>query len=228
MKDLNQTINKIIKTLSFSKRLAFNECSVVFTDSQIITPIGDIIPVLFNQKSKLSNEIVDLDLLKNLIFILNKNDSIIRLNHVGFGYVVKSKQLEKQRLINLTKKTDKLLYEEESNDFGLWLFLGDTNEWERPLIEFVPVQNNEPNTEYFLPHIQIDIDTTLSLEEIEGLIKKVFKDKITSFHIAVINGITYIVRNRLGVINGVNIFIDLATKSRNVKLHRQNCLKQIS
>ena len=159
---------------------------------------------------------------------MDSNNSIVRLNHVGFGYRVKSQQIERQRLIDLARKTDQYLYEEESNDFGLWLFLGNSEVWENPLLEFVPVEADDPQTDYFLPHIQIDIDTTLNASEIEKVVKEIFHNAITSYHIAVINGITYIVRNRLGVIDGVNIFIDLATNSRNVKFHRQNYLRKIS
>lgn len=227
-KNLYQTLEEIFQILSSCKKLEFGNCPVKVGDSQIITPIGNVTPFLFNQKSKLKDELVDLYLLKNLMSALDSNNSIIRLNHVGFGYGVKSQQIERQRLISLVRKSDHCLYEEESNDFGLWLFLGNTETWEKPLIEFVPVEAEDPQIDYYLPHIQIDIDTTLNTSEIEKVVKEVFHNTINSYHVAIIDGITYIVRNRLGVIDGVNIFIDLATNSRNVKFHRQNYLKKIS
>ncbi|MEK7591830.1 MAG: hypothetical protein AAB508_00375 [Patescibacteria group bacterium] len=227
-KNLYQTLEEIFQILSSCKNLESSNCPVTVDDSQVITPIGNVTPILFNQKSKLKDGLVDLILLKNFITALDSNNSIVRLNHVGFGYRVKSQQIERQRLIDLARKTDQYLYEEESNDFGLWLFLGNSEVWENPLLEFVPVEADDPQTDYFLPHIQIDIDTTLNASEIEKVVKEIFHNAITSYHIAVINGITYIVRNRLGVIDGVNIFIDLATNSRNVKFHRQNYLRKIS
>lgn len=156
------------------------------------------------------------------------NASIVRLNHIGFGYRVKSQQIERRRLIGLIRKTDQYLYEEESNDFGLWLFMGNTENWGKPLIEFVPVEADHPQIDFFLPHVQIDIDTTLNASEIKKVVKKVFNNGIKSYHVTVINEVTYIVRNPLGVIDGVNIFLDLATNSRNVKFHRQNYLRKIS
>jgi len=228
MKNIYQTLQEVFRLVSASKNLDFGNCPVTVNDSQIFTPIADVTPILFAQKSKLENSIVDLSLLKNLIEFLDANNSIVRLNHVGFGYRVKSQQTERQRLISLAQKTDQFLYEEESNDFGLWLFLGNTGVWENPLIEFVPVEKDDPQIDYYLPHIQIDIDTTLTTEEIERIVKEIFHNTIKPYHIAVINGITYVVRNHLGVIDGVNIFLDLATNSRNVQYHRQNILKKIS
>lgn len=228
MKNLYQTLDKVFQLLSLSNKIQLSDCPVRVTDPQIITPIGDVAPVLHRQKSKLKDAIVGLNLLKDLIVRLDDNKSIVRLNHIGFGYRVKSQQTERERLIHLAEKTDQYLYEEESNDFGLWLFLGNTNIWESPLIEFVPVEADDPKIDYYLPHIQIDIDTTLNANEIEKIVTDVFDNTIQPYRVAVIDGITYIVRNRLGVIDGVNIFIDFATNSRNVKFHRQNFLKKIS
>ncbi len=228
MKNVCQTLKEIFQTLSLCKNLDFDGCSVKIDDSQIMTPIGNVIPILFNQKSTLKNDMIDLDVLKNLTTVLDDNHSIVRLNHIGFGYRVQSQQTERQRLINLARKTDQFLYEEKSNDFGLWLFLGNTGIWEKPLIEFVPVEVDDPHIELRLPHIQIDIDTTLGSNEIERVVKDICNSTVTSYHVAKIDGITYIVRNRLGVIDGVNLFLDLATNSRNVKAHRQQYLKKIS
>jgi len=228
MNKLNQNINNIFQILSLNRKINLSDCQIKITDSQIITPVGDVSSILYHNMSALKDSTINLDKLKELILILDKNDSIVRLNHVGFGYLVEDKLLERHRLIDLVRKTDMFLYEEESNDFGLWLFIGDLSNWENPLVEFVPVKNNEQNIDFFLPHIQIDIDTTLNEEEIESLIYKVFDGVVKPYRIAVINGITYIVRNRLGVISGINFFLDLATKSRNVRYHRQNILKKIS
>ncbi len=228
MKNLNNTLKKVIEILSLSNTVDFENCMVKITDTQLITPIGDVSQILFNKTSSLKNELINLKFLNNLISALDKNNLIVRLNHIGFGYLVRSQQSERQRLTNLVKSTDKYLYEEESNDFGLWLFLGNAKEWEKPLIEFFPVEDSHKMVDYFLPHVQIDIDTTLDSREVEHQVKKIFNNSIKSYHIAIINGVVHIVRLRLGVMDGVNIFLDLATKPRNVPLHRQKALKKIS
>lgn len=211
-----------------NKNLLFENSDLFkISSSKITTPVGDPL-TLFKQKSRAKDEIIDLDLLKDFVNYISASDSIIRLNHIGFGYLVDDKQLEKQRLIKSVQKTNLYLYEEESNDFGLWLFMGNIGKWQNPLIEFVPVQKSNENYDEYLPHIQIDIDTKYSSVQIDDLIAKYFNDKVKSYHIAVIDGITYIIRLKIGSIDGVNIFLDLATNSRNVKKHREEFLKKIS
>jgi hypothetical protein len=109
----------------------------------------------------------------------------------------------------------------------LWLFIGDTENWQDPMVEFLPVEKtNDKQAEYWLPHIQIDIDTTLTASEIERILTSVYGGVIQPRAIA-IAGTVYIVRSRLGVIDGINIFLDLATNSRNVQWARQQGLTKI-
>jgi hypothetical protein len=159
---------------------------------------------------------------------LTEKESLVRLSHIGFCYKVSSLKAEKDRLINLVKQSRLHLYQEESNDDGLWFFIGNIEHWEDPTIEFIPIKSTKDKyVDYWLPHIQIDIDTKLSGEEIESIVKSVFGREITPYPIK-IEGTTYIVRNRLGVINGVNIFLDLATSQRNVKYLKQNLWSKIA
>ncbi len=225
---LLKTLKIVIDILSVHKNLSFkNRDLFKISSSKITTPIGDPL-TLFKHKSRINDEIIDLGQLKNLIDHIRASDSIVRLNHIGFGYLVDDKQLEKQRLIKSVQKTNFYLYEEESNDFGLWLFMGDTGKWQNPLIEFVSVEKSNENYDEYLPHIQIDIDTKYSSVQIDDLIVKYFDNKVKSYHIAVIDGKTYIIRVKIGSIDGINIFLDLATNSRNVKKHRKEFLKKIS
>lgn len=230
MSTTNVTINlqKIIKILSKNKHLEFSHTQLgKISENEINTPIGDAISLFSNKKSKLSNDLIDLELLEKLVGRLTKNNSIIRLSHIGFCYKVLSAIDEKIRISNLVKESDLDLYQEESNDDGLWLFVGDANKWEEPVIELIPIEStNDKYVDYWLPHIQIDIDTNLTGEEIDNIVKSIFGNKIIPFCIK-IDGSTYIIRNRLGVIDGVNIFLDLATNSRNVKYLRQELWKKI-
>jgi len=225
---LLRTLKTIIGILSINKNLLFENSDLFeISSSKITTPIGDPL-TLFKQKSRTRDEIIDLGQLKDFVNYISTSDSIVRLNHIGFGYLVDDKQLEKQRLIKSVQETNFYLYEEESNDFGLWLFMGNIEKWQNPLIEFVPVEKSYENFDEYLPHIQIDVDTKYSSVQIDDLIVKYFDNKVKSYHIAMIDGITYIVRVKIGSINGVNIFLDLATNSRNVKKHREEFLKKIS
>ena len=228
MNQLNSTINQLISILSQNKTLNFTHKNFpLFKDEKIITPIGNIGPQLKHDQSSLPNNLVSLDKLQNLLTKLQQKNSLIRLSHIGFCYQVASQKKEVLRLIGAAKTKKISLYEEPSNDAGKWLFLGNISNWQNPVIEFIPIENtNDPNSKYWLPHIQIDVDTKLSGEAIETIVKTVFDKEITPFPIK-IDGITYIIRNRLGIINGVNIFLDLATSSRSVKYLRQDIWKKI-
>jgi len=224
---LLRTLKAIIDILSLNKKLSFKKNDLFeISSSKITTPIGDPL-TLFKQKNRNKDELIDLGQLKDFVNYISTSDLIVRLNHIGFGYLADDKQLEKQRLIKSVQETNFYLYEEESNDFGLWLFMGDTGKWQNPLVEFVPVEKSYENYDEYLPHIQIDIDTKYSSVQIDDLIVKYFDNKVKSYHIAVIDGIAYIVRVKIGSIDGVNIFLDLATNSRNVKKHREEFLKKI-
>lgn len=216
------SLKKILETLNLENDL------LKITNNKIVSPIGDIVPLLIKQKSSLPNQPIDFDKLKKLTDKLS--GSIIRLNHIGFCYKIDSQIQEKQRLINLTKKTKLHLYEELSNDDGLWLFLGNAKHWEKPMIEFLPIEKVTHWVEwkeYWLPNIHIDIDLDLDDKKIINFVKEIF-GKSFEPHLVIINGITYIVRCRLGVIDGVNIFLDLATNARNVESQRKNVLERLS
>jgi hypothetical protein len=226
--NLTYHIEQIISILSSNQNLKFNHPNLPkFLADRITTPVSNMLPLLQRYKSSLFDKECDLKLLTKLIEELNKNNSVIRLSHIGFCYKILSSETEKKRLIGLVKQTKSHLYQEQSNDGNTWLFIGDANNWEDPAMEVVLVEKtNDPQADYWLPHIQIDIDTTLSGREIEKLIWSVFENSIKPFPI-IIEGKTYIIRNHLGVVDGINIFLDLATNERNVKDLRQNGWKKI-
>lgn len=135
---------------------------------------------------------------------------------------------EKKYLLSNIRGNNLYYYQEPSNNEDAWLFLGNKLFWNDPTIEFVLVEKIvEKDSDYWMPHIQIDLDTTLTSKEIIELISEVYSKKITPFPI-VIDGITYIERCFLGRIDGINIFLDLATNSRNVKLLKERVWKEIS
>ncbi len=227
-KNLTTDLQKIIRILSKNKNLEFSHPQLAnISKDKIITPIGDALTLFSNKRSKFSNDLVDLELIEELIDQLTDNKLIVRLSHIGFCYKVSSAKDEKIRVTNLAKQLNLHLYQEESNDDGLWLFVGDASKWEDPVIELLPIENtNDTYVDYWLPHIQIDIDTNLTGKEIDKIIRSIFGKMIIPYYIK-IDGTTYIIRNRLGIIDGVNIFLDLATNSRKVKYARQDLWKKI-
>lgn len=229
--DFITTLTSLFECLSINKKLSItitdNELLSI-SDNKILTPIGNVSPLLSHHKSNLKDQFVSLQSVYKLINNLTENNALVRLNHVGFCYKVSSQQQEKERLIKLLRNSKMHLYEEPSNDESAWLFIGNADRWEDAMIELLPIEKTEDKwVEYWLPHVQIDIDTSLSEQEIKSYIRSNLGDSVTLFSIA-IDGVVYIVRNRLGTIDGINITLDLATNSRNVKYQRQILLKRIN
>lgn len=226
--ELIKIFQQIIDIISQSENLSFDSPKLpIFQGIAINTPIGDVIPLLLSQPSLLPNQLINLDLLDKFVKVLNQKKAIIRLNHIGFCYKVESQEKEKARIVSIVKQSSNYLYQEKSNDPGLWLYIGDIEKWEDPLIELLPIENtNDSGRQYWLPHVQIDIDTTLGSEDIKSIVYFIFGDKIRSSSLS-IDSTTYSIRNRLGVINGVNIFLDIATNARNVKYTRQEMWKKV-
>ena len=220
---------KIFSVLSCNDTLVFKNTHLLdCSDTEISTPVGNILPLLLEHKSKVSDHPVHFELLKQLIDRLTSDQSIVRLNHVGFCYKVSSQEKEKERLKELIKQTEFHVYQEMSSDDGLWLFIGDTSKWEEALIELLPVEKTKDRwVDYWLPHMHIDIDTTFTAQEIENRVRSILNTSIKPYLIT-IDGIVYIVRIYLGSIDGVNIYLDLATRSRNVQFARQHLLTRIT
>lgn len=158
---------------------------------------------------------------------LEKKRAIIRLNHIGFCYKVASRQTERRLLIARAQTKGWHVYEEPSVDEGLWLFVGDTESWQNPLLEYIPVAETKNRwAAYWLPHIQIDLDTSLSEREIKNILRSVFWRK-ASPHATVIDGVVYFVGVWLGVVSGVNFELDLGTNARNTRYAREHILQRL-
>lgn len=224
----NKTLKKYSQKDKVVIRTTGNRELQRISSKGIITPIGIVPKSLFSKPSPLKDAFIDLHLLSAFIKNLSSIDAIIRLNHIGFGYKVDSQNKERKRIKKEASNNNWHLYEIESNDDGLWLFIGDTTNWQDPLVEFAPVAKTEDHyVNYWLPHVQIDIDTNLSESKLERIIHNSFKGDRTAIRSVIIDGIIYVMRIWLGIIDGVNIYLDLATKSRNTEFTRKNVMKKL-
>lgn len=208
-------------------KIVVNEKTLFFlSNKELMLPIAS--ESFFENNNPLKDSFVENEDLKNLIRDLSNLKAIIGLNHIGFCYKCDSQVKERERIKNAVTRTDWQLYEMESNDDGLWLFVGNKDDWHDPLIELLPVEKtNDKWVNYWLPHIQIDIDTKLSHKELEERIKSAFKEKVIPFRSCVIDGVVYGVRARLGNVGGVNIVLDFATKERRIQYSREHLLSKV-
>jgi hypothetical protein len=200
------------------------------SSSEILIP-GLTIPDYFrNNPSPLSNWFVPLEQLKLFIKTLYENVSFFQFNHLGFYYEVDSFEGETSRLLNETERTQWYLYEEKSNyKEEKWLFMGDTTNWEDPMIEFALTQQRKDMwRKYQVPQIQIDINTKLDGFFIEKTAREVFENQVEPFHPIVNNGRPVMTKIWLGTAGGVNIFLDFGTDMRQPKWHRVRLLRKIS
>lgn len=194
--------------------------------------ISSVLPNLIEKlgyyKSPLTNEMRDLNKFQKVIDKMSEQHSFIRLNHFGFCYKVESIEAERIELSNNLKKTSLNLYEEWSDSNSAWFFVGNiADNWQNPLLELIPIVHTEDIwKDYWVPHVQFDIDTTLSEEELRSVITSIFGAEVKP-HPTVIDGITYALRVWLGCVNGVNIYVDFATNNRQVQYHREKLLKKI-
>ena len=155
---------------------------------------------------------------------------LLRLNHIGFEYFAESRDEELSRIKTAIQKSEVFLYEEHSNDpNSAWFFVGDTARWQDPLIEIVPVFRKKGTwAKYWLPQIHLDIDTDLTPEEIFAHIAKQYQGtSVKSFEAVKIEGIVYVVGIWIATSEGINVYLNLATKHRNVPYHRSTMLQKL-
>lgn len=153
--------------------------------------------------------------------------SITGLDHIGFCYTVLSQEKELARIQREMKKNTFHLYEMTSNDLAKWYFIGNARHWKEPMIELLPtLPNNGPELPYWMPHIQIDIETKLDCAEIEKVILEILPDAQPVKFSDPAYGV-YNVRVRLGNVDGVNIMFDIGTNVTNLRWVRKNLLREI-
>lgn len=192
-------------------------------DDELVTPLAeDTLSSLFSYRSKRVEGLIEQSVVKELIDTIRAGENFKGINHIGFCYKVASKENEVKRIVHETSHKGYAVYQEPSNDEAPWLFVGDISEITDPLLELLPHNGSttDPYVDYWLPHIQFDIDTGLSPEEIETLVKKFIRRPFTPYPIR-IDGITYIQRVNLGCIEGVNLMLDLSTNNRDINYRRQ-------
>lgn len=191
-------------------------------DDSLASPIAADMLSLFSYRTSKSDTFRDQAIIENLIAKLKASRNFKGINHIGFCYKVVSKEAEVTRLVGIAKDKNTPVHQEPSIDDGDWLFVGDITDVRNPLLELIPHEGttNDRWIDYWLPHIQFDIDTDLSPKEIKVIVKGFINDPGVP-HAIQIDGITYIQRVHLGCVEGVNIFLDIATNNRDPNYRRQ-------
>jgi len=184
---------------------------------RLVTPIANDTLSLFGHRSNRADGTIPQSSIEELINAIKASGSYKGINHIGFCYKPSSKENAVTAITEAASSKGYPVYQEPSIDDADWLFVGDLSNVTNPLLEFLPNEGTADDRwiEYYLPHIQFDIDTGMTAKEIEILVKKFIRKPFTPYSIQ-IDGITYIQRVNLGCLEGVNLMLDISTNNRDI------------
>lgn len=220
--NLPQFISEKIVITAYGKELIW------ITKDSIESVVASLTNSVFMARSNVPDEF--LSMIDIGVFVKRLQSYIKRLDHIGFCYAISSQEDERERIINEVIKTDWHLYEMESVDLAKWYFIGDKRNWQDPMIELLPVvipHEIPEDLSYWMPHIHIDINTSLSVDEIVKMSTDTFGNTRKPMLYTDPKWGTHCVRIWLGVISGMNFQLDLSTKVRNLEWVRKNMLHEI-
>ncbi len=189
---------------------------------KLVTPIAGDTLSLLAYRSKRANDAIPYSTVKELIDAIKSRDGYRGINHIGFHYKTASKQDAVKEIVKEASDKGYSVYQEPSTDDADWIFVGDLSDVTNPLLEFLPHEGRTDDkwVDYYLPHIQFDIDTGMTPKEIEALVKKIINKPFTPYSIQ-IDGVTYIQRVNLCCSEGVNLMLDVSTNNRDIN-YRKN------
>lgn len=156
-------------------------------------------------------------------FLESISKSIIRLNHLGISYFCEDIEKEIALLKKVTASNDLPLYEEKSGfSSQKWLFTGDFSNWQNSLFEIVLNKGNHIKRDYWRPHFQIDIDTSLSIDEIKKMTDKYLEKDFIRWQLDIPDYGTVLAMGVLGEVNGTKIALGIGTSLRDTEYHRKH------
>ncbi len=235
--ELNRAIIEILSYLPSGNKNSFASLQVMLDHVTILS--GKTSLVRINQDSILLFEGQDIQeriavknspshntvpLPKVKTFLETISTSIIRLNHVGISYSCKEFQDELETYTKIIPSPFTLSREEAHSERDRWYFIGDLRDWKSPLFEVVLTTNRKSPVDKWIPHFQIDIDTTLGAEELQRRLKDTLGSGF-DWTLDIPSEGVVLGMKILGSINGTKICLGLGTDKRDTKYHRQHLLQ---
>ena len=158
-------------------------------------------------------------------FLDEISSSIVRLNHVGISYSCKNYQDETRTYAGMLHSKFNLLQEESDSENSKWYFIGDLTDWRSPIFELILNKPDRSSLGMWVPHFQIDIDTTLDFQGLERRLKSAFGTGF-DWSLEVPNVGVVLGMKILGSVNGTKICLGTGTAKKNTEYHRKNLLKE--
>jgi len=160
------------------------------------------------------------------VFFRQIRDRIVRLNHLGISYSCASIADELNTFRKLLLGTNFKLYEEPANLPGQrWFFVGNLNNWEDPLFELVLTESEKGLHTEWIPHFQIDLDTTLTIQELETMTTEYLHEDFIDWQLYIPDYGVVLAMGRLANVCNRAIYLGLGTDLRNTKMHREKILR---
>jgi len=124
----------------------------------------------------------------------------------------------------LASKSDYYAYSEQSNNPDQrWIFIGNAQNWEKPMCELV--LNRRSSKDFWRPHFQIDVDTTLQRSEVLDIAKKYLGMDFIRWELNIPNYGVVLMMGVLENIGGSKIVLGIGTKLRNTEHLRKGELR---
>ncbi len=191
-----------------------------------ITPQEILLSNKINLLDKIKADTNKTDILaseKVQAFLEEIQTSLIRLNHAGISYFCKNPREEIARYGEALQTSGLKIYQEQSESkYEKWYFIGNKTNYETPLCEIVL---NSATNDWFkdwVPAFQIDIDTNLSMEELEKISEKHFGKNFWNWKIDIPDYGIVLAVAILGEINGIKVTFGVGTNLRKIKDHRES------
>jgi hypothetical protein len=223
LKTFNPLLSKSKFTSTLSDSIAIKTTNGVFVE---MTKNKILFVNKMNLLEKIKPRIMKTDILESQkirAFLNEISPSFIRLNHVGVSYYSEDPIEEIKKYQDTIKETGLKIYQEQSESlYEKWYFIGDRKRYETPLCEIV--LNSASNDWYkdWLPAFQIDIDTSLSMEELEKISEKHFGKNFWKWKLDIPDYGIVLAMAIIGEINGVKLTFGVGTNLRNIELQRKS------
>lgn len=224
----------ILKT--FNPILSKSKFISIFSDAISVKTTNGVFVEITKNKLLLVNKIDLLEKIKpnttktNILesqkikaFLNEINPFFIRLNHVGISYYCENPLQEIDAYKDILKDTKFKIYQEQSESTDeKWYFIGNITNYETPLCEIV--LNSAMNDRYkdWLPAFQIDIDTNLTMEQLEIIANKYFGPGFWKWKLDIPDYGVVLTMAIIGEINGIKLTLGVGTNLRNIKYHRES------
>lgn len=183
---------------SYSSKLTTSERSNTFPNEQFVNFLNAILP------------------------------NIVRLNHIGIGYSAPNLDVEGEEVQEHVLQSGLHLYEEPTDEENQkWLFVGNADDWEKPLFELVLRKAEDGTVDEWVPHFQIDLDTTLSVEEMRRITTECFGEGFITWTLDIPELGTVLGMGVMGEVNDVKITLGLGTDKRGTEFHRKEVLRKL-